>query len=160
MNFTSNQIAYPPILVIYVFVLIGAIAHWNSEKPIISFDKHFFLYGYIGSFICQISVGFCIRALTIGPAGPVCAIILSGTLIFVVIEAIRNNRVPTWIEFLSLVIGLIGALEMIIPETIKKILFLVFCCKKSESETIRAQNDDEHRNLIDEIKKVDGNKAK
>ena len=119
------------MLLLDVVVMIAGVIYWNSSGPLLQpFKKELFLYGAIASMMWQISQGFCLQALTTGPQGPVCSIILASTLLLVIVEAIRNRKFPTWIELLSLVVGFIGALEMILPECFEKL----FCCKKTISE--------------------------
>lgn len=104
------------------FVLIIGIIYWNSSNPSQPFNPHLFLIGAAGSAFCQFSIGIAIRALTTGPQGPVCSIMVSCTLIFSIIEAIRTKKLPTYFEFIALALGLIGALEMVIPEFFERIV--------------------------------------
>lgn len=57
--------------------------------------------------------------------GPVASINTLTNLILVVVEAIKHMKVPSYIEFIALVLGLMGALELVIPEQIEK---LFSCC--------------------------------
>lgn len=66
-----------------------------------------------------------------------CSIIVSCTLIFSIIEAIRTKRLPTYFEFIALFLGLLGALEMVIPEFFERI----FCCKNKKNPPSTQQDD-------------------
>lgn len=62
---------------------------------------------------------------------------VSSTLLLTLIEAIRNAKVPSYIEFLCLACGFFGAVLMAAPEVIEKLFRFLFCCKKTKEKTIR-----------------------
>lgn len=130
MNFTSDQLSNNPILLIDGFGLIAAVIYWNKvEDPIQKFRPQLFLFGAIGSAIGQVALLLCFKALCCGPQGPASAIMVSATLLLTLVEAIRKHRVPTYVEFLCLALGFVGAVEMAAPEIIEK----VFCCFRKKS---------------------------
>lgn len=60
-------------------------------------------------------MGMAIQALTCGPQGPVCALAVGCALLYSLIEAIKAKKMPPTVELIALILGFIGAIEMILP---------------------------------------------
>ena len=69
------------------------------------------------------------RAWATGPAGIVGAFVEINNVILVIIEAIREQRVPTGLEFGSFVFAMIGALWFVIPDQLYDLFKCIFCCR-------------------------------
>ena len=69
------------------------------------------------------------NALSLGPGGPVSAISQVSNILLVVIEAIKHTKMLSKMESIGLVLGIYGALILVIPEIFEKYCFC-FCIKK------------------------------
>lgn len=121
--FNVIQVMMHSFLIPNFFVLIAAMVLWNVYEPI---NWYTFLMGTLGAFIDVIGLNLLYTALAKGPGGPITAICSASAILAVVIESVKAFEVPNWIQFLSLFIGLIGAVEFVVPQLIHKI----FCCGK------------------------------
>lgn len=130
LNFNGTTLSMTSILLVNILILISALVIWQLEG---NFQKDLFFLGMIASIVNTIGLGSLYTAVGCGPMGPVSSIGACSNIMLVVVEAIRRNRVPTWVEFLALVLGFGGALELVIPDIVAKI-FKCSCCKKTKKK--------------------------
>ena len=123
--FNEANLTFSSIMVVNIFVMAFAIPYWTLTGD---FDLYLFWVGFVASSINAIGLYCCQMALARGPAGPITAIIQIDNLLLVIIEAIKNKKLISGIESVALVLGVIGALILTIPD---EILRLVQCdCDK------------------------------
>ena len=73
------------------------------------------------------AMNFIYLALSKGPGGPITAIVSTCSVFITLFETIRHLKVPSYIELIGLAVGIVGALEFVVPNLIHKI----FCpCRK------------------------------
>ena len=101
-----------------LLILIFAVFFWQNH----TFDLHLFIIGTIGSILNTIGISLNTTAYSKGPLGPVSAITATSSVLLVITEAIRNLRMPTWVEVLVVCLGFLGALELVYPELFEKIV--------------------------------------
>ena len=92
--------------------MIAAIIIWNVNYPI---DWFSFLIATLGGIVDVLSICFLYKSLSKGPGGPITAICSTPAVFALVIECVKTKMIPTWVEFVGLALGLIGALEFVIP---------------------------------------------
>lgn len=117
------------IFVVNVLILIFAIVFWQYYH----FSQDLFWLGLIGSIINTCGLTFMNTAISIGPLGPVASIGACANILLVIIEAVRHMKVPTYVEFIALVVGFGGALELVVPEFFEKVFCC--CCKSNGTKT-------------------------
>lgn len=122
LNFNATDMAMSGYFFVNLLILIVSICFWQSHQ----FDMQLFVIGTIGSIINTIGISLNTTALSKGPLGPVSAIAACSNILLVVEEAIRNLTVPNWVEFLALILGLIGVLEIVYPEMFEKLFRCTF----------------------------------
>lgn len=112
-NLILGSFLYPSIP-----VLIGAAIFWlHVSRP----NTQILLLSTIGSLIDIMSIALVYIALSKGPGGPITAICSMSSVLAMFIEAVRHRKLPSWLEFLALVFGLLGALEFVVPKLVHKI---------------------------------------
>lgn len=104
-------------------LLIGAIVYWQY----FAFDSYLFLMGTIGVLFDSGGLLLAYVAIGKGPGGPLAAFYCLSTIGVILIDSVRYLTVPSWIEIVGCVIGLLGALEFVIPQYLERI---IFPCKK------------------------------
>ena len=80
-----------------------------------------------GSIISAVGISSLMKAVSLGPMGPVFAIGDAYPPLLVVIEALRNSRMISGMEFIALLMGMYGVFIMAIPNYFNKYCFP--CCK-------------------------------
>jgi hypothetical protein len=93
--------------------LIAVSWYWQVEQE---FDGTLFAIGLAASILDTIGKAFIQRAFAAGPAGIVGAFVEINNVILIVIEAIREKRVPSGLEFASFLLATVGALWFVIPD--------------------------------------------
>ena len=119
--------------------LLFAIFYWNYYVPI---DWYVLGMGTIGVILDSAALTVAYLALGRGPGGPITAVFCSCSIGVTIIEALRYMKLPSKIELIGGLIGLIGALEFVIPDYMEKVLFFWRCCKSnSKKKRIRGGDD-------------------
>lgn len=113
-----------------MLMTVVAVVYWVT----VEFDLTVFLIGFFGSIINNVGIVICNLAYTYGPAGPVAALACTSTIALTVVIAIINQKMPRDFEILGLILGMIGALFLTIPEYLEKLLIALFCLKKKEAK--------------------------
>lgn len=111
INFNASTISYSAYLAINVIVIIAAIPYWLY----FGFSQYLFWMGLLGSFFSTLAIVSFQNAISIGPAGPVAAIVALSQVLLFVVEAFRNSKVPSSFEIIGLALGFFGAIIIVIP---------------------------------------------
>lgn len=129
IGFDGLALSFNAILLVNIIQLIGAIIYWVKYH----FSFYLFWCGIIGSILNTLGVVICNEAFQIGPLGPIQAISTMSNIFLVAIEALKHQRLPTTYEFIALILGLGGVLELVIPHVFRR-LFCPCCCKETTEE--------------------------
>lgn len=121
-NFNASDMSMSGYFFVNLLILIFSVFFWQSHE----FDMQLFILGTIGSIINTIGISLNTTAYAKGPLGPVSAIAATSNILLVIEEAIRKLTVPSWVEFLALIIGFLGALELVFPEIFEKMAECIF----------------------------------
>ena len=105
-------------------VLIAAIIFWINISPP---NLKMLTYSTIACLFDILSINFLYQALSRGPGGPITAISNCAAVVVLFVEALKYRKLPSWLEFLALTFGLLGALMFGVPEMMRKIF--CSCCK-------------------------------
>lgn len=126
--FNTTTLTMTVFLIDNVLFLVVAIFYWKYYVPI---DWYLILMGTIGVFFDSAALNVAYLALGRGPGGPIVALFSTSTIGITAIESLRYMKAPSLIELIGGCIGMIGALELVIPDKIEKI----FCfCKAIKSK--------------------------
>jgi hypothetical protein len=61
----------------------------------------------------------CIQnAYATGPTGPISACVELNNILLIIIETLREKKLPTWLEALAFIFGIMGGLFFVIPSQI------------------------------------------
>ena len=107
-NLVTGSYFYSNILVLFV-----ALFYWIYIKSI---DWRILGLSLAGALVDMLSINCMYVALSRGPGGPITAIGSMSSVLTVIIEAVRNDKAPSWIEIIALVFGVLGALEFVVPK--------------------------------------------
>ena len=130
VGFNASQFSFSSYLVVNVIVLIVAIPYWC----LVEFSSYLFWVGLFGALINTLGLVCVQNAVSVGPAGPVAAICAISNLAMVIIEAIKHKKMLTVMESIAFIFGMVGALTLVIPDILLKILcFWRLCQKKRDS---------------------------
>lgn len=111
INFNGTNLSMSSFLVVNVFVIIIAMIYWSSH----SFSMYLFWIGTFGAIINSAGLACMNTAISTGPMGPVSAIGACANIFLALVEAVKHQKVPSYIEFIALFLGFSGALELVIP---------------------------------------------
>lgn len=99
-------------LVPNLFIMVIAIYVWTCVHSI---SWYVFFVGTVGSVIDSMAMNLIYIALSKGPGGPITAIVSTCSVFITLFETIRHKKMPSYIELIGLLIGIIGALEFVVP---------------------------------------------
>lgn len=138
LKFNVTYLVMGSFIYTNVLVFVAALIYWSRVRPI---DWYIFGLSTLGSLIDILSINLLYFALSRGPGGPITAICSMSAVLALIIEAIKLRKAPTWIEFIGLIFGLIGALEFVVPHLVHR----VFCCQKpaNQAQKQRKSSDSE-----------------
>lgn len=68
------------------------------------------------------------------PAGPSGALISSQSILLTIVAAITDLKVPSWMQLVGLVFGIIGAFTLTVPDKLIGLLRCIFCCGKAHED--------------------------
>lgn len=89
---------------------------------------HFLVIGTISSILNTLGGVFVVKASSVGPLGPVNALYTSASsVIFILIQFIRFGQIPSALEFSGMLVGIIGAFIMTIPEQVERVARFIVC---------------------------------
>jgi drug/metabolite transporter (DMT)-like permease len=130
VRFDTSTLAFTGYFVVNVIVIIFALIFWSSWG--MRFDLYLFWLGLAGSIINTLGIVCAQIAVAKGPAGPASALSASGNILLTIIEAFKHERIPTYSECMGLVIGIFGALILVIPHWFENVWASIkrcFCCR-------------------------------
>lgn len=110
--------------------LVAAIFYWNY---VVQIDWYVLLLATIGIIIDSAALTIAYLALERGPGGPITGFFCCSSIGITIIESIRYLKLPTTLEFVGGIIGLIGAFEFVIPDKIERILMFWKWCQCSNN---------------------------
>ena len=118
--FDPSTLSFGSYGVVNFIMIIAAVSYWNTQ----GIDWYLFWVGVIGSSINSVGIVCIQNAIAVGPAGPASALAAMSTLMLVVVQVIKNQKMLGLFELLGFILGLFGVLVLVIPQTI----FKLFCC--------------------------------
>lgn len=83
--------------------------------------------GTFGSIINTVGIVLIIKANSIGPLGPVNALSSISTIMFSAVQAFRFMKMPSYLEFIGMFVGIIGSLVLTIPDHMHRLLKGLTC---------------------------------
>ena len=84
----------------------------------------------MGSLVDTAALNLFSVAIDRGPMGPVSAIASFNAVLLVVIDACKKWEMPSSVEIIGMVLGLIGCLTLIIPDKMYQLCCILFRCKR------------------------------
>ena len=82
----------------------------------VDFSQYHFIVGTISAIINTLGLAATAKAISTGPGGPVTAVTSVSTILLVIIEAIKKSQMPTALQFVGLIFGIIGSMSLVIPD--------------------------------------------
>lgn len=134
-GFDSNKLSFGAYSVVCMLMTIVGIVYWTT----VEFDLPIFLIGLFGSIINNVGIVIVNLAYTYGPAGPASALACTSTIALTIILAIINQKMPREFEILGLIVGLLGAMFLTVPEYITRLLKTVFCIKDKKKKKLQEE---------------------
>lgn len=125
LKFDPSDISFGGYMIVNTLIVIGGIFYWTF----VEFDWKVFVIGFFGSIINNLGIVAINHAFSCGPAGPIAALSSTSTIMLTIVMALINWAVPTPLELAGLVVGLLGALVLTIPD---QIAYLFTCCCKKK----------------------------
>ena len=101
-------------------ILLGTLIY---VKGLNGLSLHFLVVGTVSSILNTLGGVFVIKASSVGPLGPVNALYTSASsIIFILIQFFRYGKIPLPLEFSGMLVGIIGAFILTIPDQLLKIV--------------------------------------
>lgn len=125
LNFDASRLSFGSFILVGV-ILTGILI---PQMFLPGFVFKYLIVGTIGSISNVIGLVFMAKACSTGPIGPAMALSNMNTIIFSIVEAIKQQKMPRGLEIAGLLIGFTGALVISIPEYMEN-LFRIFTCRK------------------------------
>lgn len=96
-------------------------------RDLAELSLHYLVIGTVSSVLNTLGGVFIVKASSVGPLGPVNALFTSvSSILFCVIQFSRFGTLPNFLEVLGLSIGILGALILTIPDSLKLIGLRLF----------------------------------
>ena len=120
-----------------------------------SFSTRHFWLGFFGSILNTLGIVCCQNAIALGPAGPASALVDISPIILTVIEAFKNNRTPSVLEFVGLGCGTLGTVVLVVPDLFESLMRCLLnqcciCCKKYKNKEAKTGQEEEKRDFMDD----------
>ena len=126
VGFDATTLSFGSSAVGGALILIVALSwYWPCVEP---FDPTLFGVGLAASILDTIGKAFIQRAFAAGPAGIVGAFVEINNIVLILIETVRERRVPSGLEWGSFVLATVGALWFVIPNELFWLINKAFCC--------------------------------
>ena len=114
-------------IVALVYQICGIVAFTTDATD---FDFSLFLQGLFGSLFNLAGCVFIISCFATGaPIGPACALVCTQTVVLVVFTAIKELEMPSALQFIGLLLGILGALQLTIPDELYALWFRLTRCR-------------------------------
>ena len=96
-------------------ILLGTLIY--IKGGILGLSMHFLVVGTVSSILNTLGGVFVVKASSVGPLGPVNALFTSASsVLFILIQFLLFGQVPQALELAGMLIGILGAFIMTIPE--------------------------------------------
>ena len=107
-------------------ILLGTLIY--IKGGLMALSMHYLVVGTVSSILNTLGGVFVVKASSVGPLGPVNALFTSASsVLFILIQFLRFGQVPQALELAGMLIGILGAFIMTIPEQVEKVAKFVFC---------------------------------
>ena len=126
LNLIDWSMAY--FLLSGIVLIIPSIIVFATNKSI--FSWYYFVQGFGGSFCSCIAGTLADYALGLkhAPPGPTVAFLNVRIVIVVLVDALLNQFMPSYIQWIGLVIGIAGTLILSMPDQLLQLARWMFCC--------------------------------
>lgn len=122
IGFNASRLSFNVYFAVNLLIMIYAIIYWQNNP----FNSYLFWMGLVGSIINTLGIVCIQNALSRGPAGPISALAATPSFFLVIIESIKNQTLPSTMEWIALVFGIYGAFVLVIPKPMARVF--CFCC--------------------------------
>lgn len=110
-----------------VFQIVGIVSFVQNEG---SFKLYLFINGFLASFFNLVGCVFAISSFQTGaPIGPTSALISTQVIFVTVAVSLWKMEMPLPLQTVGLVIGMIGALMLTIPDILYSLLYRFVLCR-------------------------------
>jgi len=107
-------------------ILLGTLIY--IKGGIQGLSMHYLVVGTVSSILNTLGGVFVVKASSVGPLGPVNALFTSASsVLFILIQFLRFGQVPQALELAGMLIGILGAFIMTIPEQVEKVAKFIIC---------------------------------
>jgi drug/metabolite transporter (DMT)-like permease len=107
-------------------ILLGTLIY--IKGGILGLSMHYLVIGTVSSILNTLGGVFVVKASSVGPLGPVNALFTSASsVLFILIQFLRFGQVPQALELAGMLIGILGAFIMTIPEQVEKVAKFLIC---------------------------------
>ncbi len=99
-------------------ILLGSLILYRGYDQL---SLHYLVVGTVSSILNTLGGVFVVKASTTGPLGPVNALYTSASsVLFILIQFGRYGKVPSLLELSGMLMGILGALILTIPEHLSR----------------------------------------
>ena len=112
IGFNPVDLSFTSLGLINFIILICAIPYWSQN----GFQQSQFWIGLGGSLLSSIGLAALMKALAVGPIGPVLAVGDGYPPILAVIVAFKNHKMISKMELIALILGILGVLIMVLHQ--------------------------------------------
>ena len=110
-----------------IFQIIGIYSFMHNEG---SFDINLFIKGFLASFVNLLGSIFIISCYATGsPTGPSSALLNTQVILVTIITSIIEMKMPLTMQMIGLIFGLLGALQLTIPDQLYALLYRCIHCR-------------------------------
>lgn len=128
VGFVPYNLMFGTVIFVCTILLLIVIPYWADGH----FDQRLFWIGFFGSIMDTLGKVSGTTALKYGPAGPCGALQCLSGMYLVVVQAIINQKMIRLIEFIALIICLVGSLILVIPNQLKRCSKRLVCMNEEE----------------------------
>ena len=82
----------------------------------VEFSFYYFWIGLVSAIINTLGLVAIANAFRSGPGGPVSAVSSISNILLVVIECIKTQEIPSVLQWIGLILGIVGSLILVIPD--------------------------------------------
>ena len=107
------------------FFLFCILIFQSMNDP--DFNTKLLAIGTFGSIINTLGIVLIVKANSIGPMGPVNALSSISTIMFSAVQAFRFMKMPSYLEFIGMFVGILGSLVLTIPNHLERLFKCLTC---------------------------------
>ncbi len=112
-GFDPLNLSFGSLSLLGIVLLLSLFAY----KDLSEISMHFLVIGTVSSILNTLGGVFIVKASSVGPLGPVNALYTSASSVFfILIQVFRFGKVPNTLELSGMLVGIIGAFILTIPE--------------------------------------------